>query len=141
LGRLYRERLNETEHIQWFDAGNMYSGMGTKVIGQFCSFISYQARLVKPNKYILGFMNVPPEIPKWGRLSERFVKASVRVPKTLHPLINEGKILGAVNLLVEASTDFGVADGHQYAASVVVPVKKKMLLVENAEKAVSSYLS
>jgi len=141
LGRLYRERLKETEHIQWFDAGDMYSGMGTKVIGQFCSFISYQARLVKPNKYILGFINVPPEIPRWGRLSERFVKASIRVPKTLHPLIKEGKILGAVNLLVEASADFGVADGHQYAASVVVPEKKKMLLVENAEKVASSHFS
>ena len=138
LGRLYRERLKETEHIQWFDAGNMYAGMGTKVIGQFCSFLSYQARLVKPYKYIMGFVNVPPEIPGWGKLKESFVKASVRVPKAMQPLINKGKMLGAVNLLVAASEGFGVADGHQYAASVVVPENKKMLLVENAEKAASS---
>ena len=138
LGRLYRERLKETEHIQWFDAGNMYAGMGTKVIGQFCSFLSYQARLVKPYKYIMGFANVPPEIPGWGKLKESFVKASVRVPKAMQPLINKGKMLGAVNLLVAASEGFGVADGHQYAASVVVPENKKMLLVENAEKAASS---
>ena len=63
IGRLYRERLKETEHIQWFDAGDMYKGMGTKVIGQFCSFLSYQARLIKPDKYILGFVNVPPDVP------------------------------------------------------------------------------
>ena len=138
LGRLYRERLKETEHIQWFDAGNMYAGMGTKVIGQFCSFLSYQARLVKPYKYIMGFVNVPPEIPGWGKLKENFVKASVRVPKAMQPLINKGKMLGAVNLLVAASEGFGVADGHQYAASVVVPENKKMLLVENTEKAASS---
>ena len=138
LGRLYRERLKETEHIQWFDAGNMYAGMGTKVIGQFCSFLSYQARLVKPYKYIMGFVNVPPEIPGWGKLKESFVKASVRVPKAMQPLINKGKMLGAVNLLVAASEGFGVADGHQYAASVVVLENKKMLLVENAEKAASS---
>jgi single-stranded-DNA-specific exonuclease len=134
LGKLYRERLNETEHIQWFDAGNMYAGMGTKVIGQFCSFISYQARLIKPNKYILGFVNVPPKIPEWGKLKENLVKASVRVPKPIKPQIDSGKLPGAVNLLDEASEGFGIADGHQYAASVTLPTNKKQTLIENAEK-------
>ncbi len=138
LGRLYRERLKETEHIQWFDAGNMYAGMGTKVIGQFCSFLSYQARLIKPNKYILGFVNAPPEIPGWGKLKENFVKASIRVPKPLKPLIDSGKLPGAVNLLDKASEGFGIADGHQYAASVVVPTDKKEVLIENAEKAIGT---
>jgi len=134
LGRLYRERLKETEHIQWFDAGNMYTGMGVKVIGQFCSFLSYQARLIKPNKYILGFMNVPPEIPGWGKLKENFVKASVRVPKPMRLQIEKGKLPGAVNLLDKASEGFGIADGHQYAASVIVPTDKKEILMEHAEK-------
>jgi hypothetical protein len=136
LGILYRERLKETEHIQWFDAGNLYAGMGTKVIGQFCSFLSYQARLIKPNKYILGFVNVPPEIPKWGRLKEKFVKASVRVPKPMQQLIDYGKLPGAVNLLEKASEGFGMADGHQYAANVVLPADRKMELLENAEKVI-----
>ncbi|MEM3700499.1 MAG: DHH family phosphoesterase [Candidatus Bathyarchaeia archaeon] len=136
LGRLYRERLKETEHIQWFDAGDMYSGMGTKVIGQFCSFLAYQTRLIKPNKYILGFVNVPSEIPNWGKLKEKFVKASVRVPKNMQSLIDEGKLPGAVNLLDKASEGFGVADGHQYAANVTVPIDKKQTLIENAEKAI-----
>ncbi|MEM3617111.1 MAG: DHH family phosphoesterase [Candidatus Bathyarchaeia archaeon] len=134
LGILYRERLRETEHIQWFDAGNLYAGMGTKVIGQFCSFISYQSRLIKPNKYILGFVNVPPEIPKWGRLKENLAKASVRVPKPMQQLIDSGKLPGAVNLLERASKSFGMADGHQYAANVVLPAIRKMELLENAEK-------
>lgn len=136
FGRLYRERLRETKHIQWFDAGNMYAGMGTKVIGQFCSFLSYQTRLIKPNKYILGFVNVPPEIPGWGKLREKFVKASVRVPKTIQPLIDKGELPGAVNLLDKASSGFGMADGHQYAANVIVPMDKRETLVENAEKAI-----
>jgi len=136
LGRLYRERLKETEHIQWFEAGDMYAGMGTKVIGQFCSFLSYQARLIKPNKYILGFVNVPPEIPNWGRLKESFVKASVRVPKSLQTLIDNGKMPGAVNLLDKASEGFGLADGHQYAANVIVPVAQKHKLLPNAEQAI-----
>jgi single-stranded DNA-specific DHH superfamily exonuclease len=134
LAMLYRERLKETEHIQWFDAGNIYAFMGTKVVGQFCSFLSYQTRLIKPNKYILGFVNVPLEIPKWGRLKENFVKASVRVPKPMQQLIDNGKLPGAVNLLEKASEGFGMADGHQYAANVVLPENRKMKLLKNAEK-------
>jgi single-stranded-DNA-specific exonuclease len=139
LGRLYRERLKETEHIQWFDAGDMYAGMGTKVIGQFCSFLSYQTRLIKPNKYILGLVNVPLEIPKWGKLKESFVKASVRVPKQMQWLIDKRELPGAVNLLDRASEGFGVADGHQYAASVIVPAERKNELIENAEKVAKTF--
>jgi len=139
LGRLYRERLKETEHIQWFDAGDMYAGMGTKVIGQFCSFLAYQTRLIKPNKYILGFVNVPPEIPGWGKLKEKFVKASARVPKPMQTQIDRREVPGAVNLLDEASEGFGIADGHQYAASVIVPIDKKQTLVQNAEHEATTY--
>jgi hypothetical protein len=134
LGRPYRERLRETEHIQWFDAGDAYVGMGTKVIGQFCSFLSYQARLIKANKYIMGLVDVPPEIPSWGNGKEKFVKGSVRVPKGMQGQIDNGKLLGAVNLLDRASEGFGLADGHQYAASIIVPSYKKLTLIENAEK-------
>lgn len=133
--RLYRERLGETPHIQWFDAGSMYKGMGTKVIGQFCSFLSYQMKLVKPDKYIMGFVDVPPEVPGWGKLKGELVKVSVRVPKGLHSLIDQGKMLGAVDLLLKASEGFGVADGHKYAANVVVPNDKKEILIENADRA------
>jgi hypothetical protein len=131
--KLYRERLKETEHIQWFDAGDMYKGMGTKVIGQFCSFLSYQSKLIKPDKYIFGFVNVPPEVPEWGTLKGASSKVSVRVPKSLHILIEQGKMLGAVDLLVKASEGFGVADGHQYAANVVIPQDKKGALIEKAD--------
>lgn len=140
LGKLYREGFKETGHIQWFEAGEVYAGMGTKVIGQFCSFLSYQTRLIKPNKYILGLVDVPPEIPKWGRLKDNFIKASVRVPKPMQPLIDGGKLPGAVNILEMASDGFGVADGHQYAASVIAPADKKMDLINNAEKAAESYV-
>ena len=133
LAILYRQRLKETEHIQWFDAGDLYRGMGSKVIGQFCSFLSYQARLVKPDKYIVGFMNLQPEIPGWGRLKQTLAKASVRTPKALKKLIEDGKMTGAVEVLVEASRGFGIADGHQYAANVVLPREMKEKLIENAE--------
>jgi len=132
--RLYRERLRETPHIQWFDAGGMYKGMGTKVIGQFCSFLSYQTKLIKPDKYIMGFVDVPPEIPGWGKLKGELVKVSVRVPKSLHSLIDQGKMLRAVDLLLKTSKGFGVADGHKYAANVVIPNDKKEILIKNADR-------
>lgn len=138
LAKLYRERLRETDHIQWFDAGDLYRGMGTKVIGQFCSFLSYQRRLIKPNKYILGIMNVQPEVPGWGRLKGKLAKASVRVSRDMQRLIDQEKTLGAVDLLIKASKGFGVADGHKYAANVIIPVDKKEFLIEKAEESASA---
>jgi single-stranded-DNA-specific exonuclease len=138
IARLYRERLKETDNIQWFDAGDMYRRMGTKVIGQFCSFLSYQRRLIDSNKYIFGIVNVPPDIPGWGRLEKTFAKASVRVPKNVQAFIDQGKKPGAVDLLIKASEGFGVADGHQYAANVVIPMDKKVVLMENAENILSA---
>jgi len=133
MGWLYRQRLKEMEHLQWFDAGDMYKGMGTKVIGQFCSFLSYQTRLVKPDRYIFGFMNVSSEVPGWqGKLKGPLVKVSVRVPRTLHELIDKGEARSAVDLLVKASVGFGIADGHRYAANVVIPADKKEVLLRNA---------
>jgi hypothetical protein len=52
-------------------------------------------------------------------------------------LIDDGKLLGAVSLLDKASDGFGLADGHQYAASIIVPNDKKQTLIENAEKLMS----
>jgi single-stranded-DNA-specific exonuclease len=134
IGTLYRERLNEMERLQWFDAGDMYKGMGTKVIGQFCSFLSYQTRLVKPDKYILGFMNVLPKVPGWeGELQGRLVKVSIRVPRTLRELIDKAERRNAVDLAVRASQGFGSADGHRYAANVVVQADMKEALLKKAD--------
>lgn len=134
IGWLYRQRLKETEHLQWFDAGDLYKGMGTKVIGQFCSFLSYQTRLIKPDKYIIGLMKVQPEVPGWqGKLKGSLVKISVRVPKILHELIDKGKMANAVELVRKTSEGFGVADGHKYAANVIIPVDKREVFLKNAD--------
>ena len=135
IGWLYKQGLNEMNHIQWFDAGNIFKSMGTKVIGQFCSFLSYQTRLVKPDKYIFGLMNVQPEVPGWeGKLRGSLVKVSVRVPKALHDLIDKGKMRNAVDLVVQASEGWGIADGHKYAANAVISSDKKGALLEKADE-------
>jgi len=139
LGKLYRKGLNETEHVQWFDAEDTYTGMGTKVIGTFCSFLSYQTRIIKPNKYIIGITNMSPEIPGWGKLSELLIKASIRIPKELQKLVEQGKTPSAVEVLKEASKGFGIADGHEFAANVTMPMAMKQTFIENLEKAISSF--
>ena len=56
----------------------------------------------------------------------------------MKPQIEDEKLPGGANLLDKASEGFGIADGHQYAASVIVPTDKKQTLVENAEKAIGT---
>lgn len=141
LAILYRQRLKETAHIQWFDAGDLYKGMGSKVIGQFCSFLSYQKRLIKPDKYILGITNLQNDVPGWGKLKGELIKASIRVPRELQRLIDQGKYPSAVNLLIKATEGFGVADGHEYAANVTIPSDKKEALIKNTELVINAFIT
>lgn len=117
---LYRKRLRKTEHVQWFNDEDVYAGMGTKTIGTFCSMLSFRGRLIDPNKYVMGMMRVPREVPGYGLLSKDFMKVSVRAPKPMQELIDADKIPSAVELLKRATGGFGLADGHAYAASAVI---------------------
>ena len=57
----------------------------------------------------------------------------------MQTLIDGGKLPGAVNLLDRASEGFGIADGHQYAASVILPMDKKLMLIENEGKVIDAH--
>jgi hypothetical protein len=110
------------KNVQWFHAKDNYKGMSGKVVGSFCSYLSYQ-RLVTPMKYLIGMMNVPPDIPGWGRLSSAHVKVSGRVPQTLARAVETGKRPPLSKILPEAcETLRGFGDGHTVAASGVIPV-------------------
>ena len=125
LASLYKRGLRREGRIQWFDAGNAYKGMGSKVIGTFCSYLSYQRKLVRPDMFVIGLMHMEPTIPGFGQLEGDFVKVSVRAPKALRADIDAGKVPTAVGLLEEATKGFGIAvDGHAYAASCVIPADK-----------------
>jgi len=142
LVELYKERLRESEHIQYFDSGDFFKGMGTKVLGTFCSFLSYQTKLIKKDKYIAGFMAVPKEIPDWGVLSEEFVKVSVRVPKDMRKEVEQNTLPSAVGLLNRVTASIGgVADGHDLAASCIFPVEQGRDFIERTEKVISEYVS
>ncbi|MCD6403260.1 MAG: DHH family phosphoesterase [Candidatus Aenigmarchaeota archaeon] len=137
LGMLYRKGLNHTEHVQWFDVGNMFDGLGTKVIGTFCSYLSYQ-RIVDPKKYILGMMNVRKEIPGFGRLEKDYVKVSSRLPKLLRDEVERGKAKPLSYLLPASCEDVGgFGDGHKYAASGIFPSDKKGEFIQAFERRIN----
>jgi len=137
LEKIKRSGFNETKHIQYFDAGDTFSGMGSKVIGTLCSYLSYQ-RFVHPFKYIMGMMNLSREIPGLGKVKKNYVKVSVRVTKRMREYIDKNKMPPCVEILTHACRGIGIADGHAYAASCVVERDKKALFLERCERFIES---
>lgn len=134
LSILYRGGLNKKRYIQWFYDNGVYRGMGTKVIGTFCSYLSYQRRLIDPHKYIVGYMDMPNEIPGLMKMSGEWIKVSSRAPRELRMRIEEGKYPGVNDFLIEAANKVGgVADGHKFAASAVLPKSKFDDFLDEAE--------
>ncbi len=120
LEELRQNGLNQLSNIQWFHAHDNYKGMSGKVIGSFCSYLRFQ-RTVNPNKYLIGIMNIPQEIPGYGRLGKEYVKVSSRAPERLAQLIEKGKKPSLAKILPEACKRFGgFGDGHSVAASGVI---------------------
>ncbi len=123
--------LSQLKTVQWFHARDNYEGMSGKVVGSFCSYLSYQ-RLVNPTKYLIGMMNVPPDIPGWGKLPSPLVKVSGRATRALVGLI-EKSARPSLSLILPRSCEKagGFGDGHSVAASGVFPVgAEKSFLIE-----------
>lgn len=121
-GRINEDGLYALDNVQWFDAGDAFRGMGTKVIGGFTSHLRYQTRIVHREKYILGFMDMEDRIPGLGRIGGDLRKVSVRVHPRLEKLIEVGR-RQPVSALIEASAfhSGGYGDGHDVAGSAVIP--------------------
>ena len=121
LARISEGGLSQMKMVQWFHARDNYKGMSGKVVGSFCSYLRYQ-RFVNPVKYLLGMMNVPPDIPGWGRLPSSLVKVSGRSPQPLVGLIEKGT-RPPISLILPKSCERigGFGDGHSVAASGVFP--------------------
>ncbi len=122
--------LTQMKNVQWFHAGENYKGMSGKVVGSFCSYLSYQ-RFVNPVKYLIGMMNVPPEVPGWGRLPSPLVKVSGRVPQPLAKMIETGKRPPLSRILPDCCEKVGgFGDGHTVAASGVFPIGHEETFLE-----------
>ncbi len=133
-----RERgLSQLKMVQWFHAHDNYAGMSGKVVGSFCSYLRYQ-RGVNPVKYLVGMMNIPPEIPGWGRLPAPLVKVSARASQLLVGMIEKGTRPALSPILPDACASVGgFGDGHSVAASGVIPVGKEREFLEELDKLAS----
>src|SRR5467141_2893473 len=126
--------LSQRKNLQWFHAHDNYKDMGGKVVGSFCSFLRYQ-RIVNPVKYLVGMMNVPPEIPGWGKLPSSMVKVSGRSPQILTRLIEKGTKPPLSEILPEACSKVGgFGDGHSVAASGVFPVGREEMFLDEMDR-------
>jgi single-stranded DNA-specific DHH superfamily exonuclease len=122
LSRIRAEGLNKEGSIHWLHAGDAFKNMGTKVIGTFLSYLAFQRRFIDRSKYLVGFMNVQPEIPGLGTLRGSYVKVSARAPDVLASLVKEGVKPPLSDLLPEAARMVGgFGDGHSVAASGIIP--------------------
>jgi len=125
LSKIRADGLSEMERVQWFHAGEIFKGMGTKTIGSFCSYLKYQG-ILHPLKYLVGFMNVEPEVPNFGRLKGMYVKASARLPTALEEKVKAASAPPVSALLSQAAKMVdGLGDGHTFAASGVIPKGKE----------------
>jgi len=138
LSTINRQGLEKMKMVQWFHAKDNYSGMSGKVVGSFCSYLKFQ-RQVDQSKYLIGMMNVPPDIPGWGSLPSQLVKVSGRAPRVLSDLIKRGERPALSRILSQAClTAGGFGDGHAVAASGVFPVGKEELFLSEMDRMASS---
>ena len=130
LSTIREKGLLPMKNIQWFHARDNYKGMSGKVVGSFCSYLTYQ-RFIDPVKYLIGMMNVPPDIPGWGRLPSGLVKVSGRAPQPLARMIETGKRSPLSKILPDACEKAGgFGDGHSVAASGVFPVGSEQTFLD-----------
>jgi RecJ-like exonuclease len=133
LTTIRKAGLSQRNNVQCFHAHDNYKGMGGKVVGSFCSYLSYQ-RGVNPVKYLIGMMNVPPDIPGWGKLSSPLVKVSGRAPQVLARLIAKGTKPPLSRILPDSCLKTGgFGDGHSVAASGVFPVGREEMFLDEID--------
>src|SRR5713226_270048 len=125
MEKIRKEGLSQMKNVQWFHARENYKGMSGKVVGSFCSYLSYQ-RFANPAKDLIGMMNVPPEVPGWGKLPSPLVKVSGRAPQPLAKMIEAGKRPPLSRILPDSCEKVGgFGDGHTVAASGVFPIGRE----------------
>lgn len=136
LASIARRSLGETGSLQWFDSGSLFKGMGSKVLGSFTSYLSYQ-RIVDSSKYLIGFMKIPREIPGYGLLRKDYTKVSARAPPDLRRMIEKSFKPPLSKILPEACVrNEGFGDGHSVAASGVIPVGAEESFLETFDSLV-----
>jgi hypothetical protein len=141
--RLMRDGFRETKYIQWFTVGDDFSPMGVKIIGEYCWDIRNDA-FIDPEKYIVGFQNMAPEIPGLGVFDWSQTKVSMRLPTSLERKILVDRTMPGLSYLVpEAARQVGgsIDACHDYTAATIVDIGKEEALIAAMDKLVQAELS
>ena len=140
--RLIRDGFRETKHIQWFTVGDDFSPMGVKIIGEYCWDIRNE-HFINPEKYIVGFQNMNPQIPGLGAFDWSQTKASMRLPTPLERKILVDRTMPGLSYLVpEAARQVGgsIDACHDYTAATIVDIGLEEALVLAMDKLVGAEL-
>ena len=135
LERIKHEGFHSTDHIQWFVVGDDFAPMGVKMIGEFCMEIRDE-EFVDPEKYLVGFQTMTPEIPGLGKFDWSSYKVSMRVPSPLEKrIVVEKEMPGLAYLVPEAAKAVGgsIDACHDYAAATVIDIGREEALIEAME--------
>jgi hypothetical protein len=141
--RLRRDGFRETKHVQWFTVGDSFAPMGVKIIGEYCWDIRNES-FVDPDKYIVGFQNMSPEVPGVGTFDWAQTKASMRLPTPLeHKVLIDRSMPGLGTVVPEAARQVGgsIDACHDYTAATIVDVGKEEALVKAMNALVQAGLS
>lgn len=121
IARLESEGLKKTAHLQWFHVHNRFAPMGVKMIGVFGQLIR-DMQFIDPDRYIVGFQDLPDQIPGFGSMGSDDVKISMRVPPALEEKIIAGRAPGTDTFFPEATHKLGgFSDAcHRLAAATTL---------------------
>ena len=106
------------------------------MIGEFCMEIRDES-FVDPDKYLVGFQTMPPEVPELGSFQWASYKASMRLPSPLETqVLVDKKMPGLAYLVPEAAKQVGgsIDACHDYAAATVIDVGQEEALIEAMEE-------
>ncbi|MBR9691759.1 DHH family phosphoesterase [Candidatus Woesearchaeota archaeon] len=117
------------DDIMYFDVGDVFAGMGTKTIGDFCEDLMGNATkegLIDTAKYLMGGQTIeiasvfgkPINVPKEGE----WVKVSIRASYELISDINEGRSLQIDELVSLGNPNY--CDGCHERKGATVILKK-----------------
>lgn len=141
--RLRKDGFNETKHIQWFNVGDDFSPMGVKIIGEYCWDIRNED-FIDPEKYIVGFQNMAPEIPGLGTFEWAQTKVSMRLPSPLERKILVDRTMPGLSYLVpEAARQVGgsIDACHDYTAATIVNIGQEEALIAAMDKLIQVELA
>jgi single-stranded-DNA-specific exonuclease len=139
-GRLQAQGIPYEGPVQWIDVEERFHPLGVKAIGIFCSEISQEA-WIHPDKYILGFQNLPQENPYLGKFDWDDTKVSMRLSPELHRDIEKGLRPDLTQTLPPAAERAGgFADAcHRYSAASTIPKKNRLTLIRSLVKIIREW--